>query len=387
MNIRLFVIVILALFIQDSIAQPSTYRMGDVIRITQGDTLSNNTILAGQSIEVSGYLDNDLFSASRIFLLNGNITDDAFVAGQMVSVYGHIGDMLVSAGETVVIDGTIEGDLFAVGREVRIGQQARIQGNAFLAGGSIVFDRGTIEGTLRIAGEHIELNGTIRNSATIYSDDVTFGEEYEASYGTTITSSEPLYRENLGVIPPNLTMQTKETNIWAVILFQAWFFLSLLVTGLILIRLFQKTAIDMSKFATETFWKNTGWGLLAFIAVPIAIVILGLLLITLPLSLLLGLTYAFALFISYLLVAMSLGVISIIYFTGEAKTSTYYWGLVLGMVYIAILTNLPFIGGILNVVLLLFGLGSLAHYIWRISESNRSSDIGIPTSTGGEHTP
>ncbi|MDX1636375.1 MAG: polymer-forming cytoskeletal protein [Balneolaceae bacterium] len=360
-------------------AQQSTYRADTIIRIQSGDTLQHNVMLTGESIEVMGYLDNDLFAASRNLLLNGEVADDAFMAGRIVSFSGYIGDMLVTAGETVVIDGIIEGDLFVAGQSVRIAEQAHIRGNAFVAGNDIRLEGATVEGTLRSAGGTLFLDGTINHSTAIYSNEVTFGESYRSRYGTTITSSEPLHRENLGMIPENLALRTEEFDIWSIVLFQVWLFLSLLVTGLVLIRLFQKTAIDMSKFATENFWKNTAWGVGTFFAVPITIMILSLLFVTIPLSILLVLSYGVALLISYLLVAISLGVLSIIFFRGEAEVSSYYWGLALGMVFIAILSNLPFIGFILNILLLFFGLGSLTNYLWQVTRSARG------TSSGNDH--
>ncbi|MDZ7691123.1 MAG: hypothetical protein U5K69_08300 [Balneolaceae bacterium] len=350
-------------------AQQSTYRAESIVRIDSQDTLSNNVILTGRTVEIMGYLNNDLFSASRHFLLNGRVNDDAIVTGQMVSIYGHIGDMLMTAGETVVIDGTIDGDLFAAGREVRVTSRAQIGGNAFVAGGTVSLEGGQIGGMLRVAGGEIMLNGSVNNSVEIYSNDVTFGENYQSTYSTTIHSSEPIHRESLGAIPGDLIIDTKEPDLIGIILFQFWFFLSVLITGLILIRLFQKTAIDMSKFATEGFWRNTGLGLLTIIAMPIAILLLAILILTIPLSILLVLTFVLALFAGYILVAITLGVMSILLFTDTAEPSSYYWGLGLGMIYVAILTNLPFIGGILNVILLLFGLGSLVHYIWRMRQS------------------
>lgn len=352
-------------------AQKSTYRAESIIRIAPEDTLSNNVILAGQTVEVMGYMNNDLFSASRHFMLNGYVTDDAMIAGQMVSVYGHVGDMLMSAGETVLIDGIIDGDLFAAGRDVRIANRAHIRGNVFVAGGMVTLDGAQIDGALRVAGEELNLNGTVNSFVEIYSNNVTFGENYQASYSTTIHSTEQINRESLGSIPGDLIIDVEEIDVWGIIMFQVFFFLSMLVTGLVLIRLFQKTAIDMTKFAREKFWRNTGLGLLTIIGIPLVIFLLGILIVTIPLSILLTLLFGLALFASYILVAMALGVISLLYFTEESSASIYYWGFGLGMVYIAIITNLPFIGGILNVILLLFGLGSVAHYIWSLSQNNR----------------
>lgn len=371
----MFVLVVLA-FQEMAVAQGSIFEADKIVRINSSDSVETQLIATGKMVEIAGWIENDLFAASRQFILDGSVGDDAIIAAQMVAIYGQVNDMLVTAGETVIIDGVVQGDLFAAGRDVQIAEKARIEGDAFIAGGTITFEGGHIEGNLRIAGAALTLNGTVNNTTTIYSDEVTFGEQYNSSYGTTITSSEPLHRENLGAIPANLTLKTEEQDVWAIIIFQVWFFLSLLITGLILIRLFQKSAVDMSKFARERFWVNTGWGVLTFLAVPIAIVILTILVITIPLSVVVALTYALALFVSYLLVAMSLGAQSITFFTGDSSISTYYWGLALGMLYIAILTNIPYIGGLLNVFLLFFGLGSLGHYLWEISAESRNRATG-----------
>lgn len=355
----------------NTLGQGSTYRIGSTIHINQEDTLRGNTMMAGQLLEMMGVANDDFFSASRQLILQGRVEDDAFVGGEVVSIGGEVGDMLVAAGETVIIDGIIEGDLFAVGREIQITEHAQIRGNVAVAGEHIVFKQGSVGGWFRAAGNRMELNGRINNFVELYSNDVNFGDNYRAAYSTTITSTEQLYRENLGVAPENLNLFVEEPDVWSIILVQLWLFLSLMLTGLVLIRIFQQTATDMYRFATEHVLKNTGIGLLALVGIPIAILVLIILFITLPLAVLLALTYALALFISYLLVAMVLGVTGISYFQKQPTQGTYYWGLILGMVLVAILSNLPFIGWLVNLFFILFGLGSVLYYLWMMSGASQ----------------
>lgn len=365
------IIGLLILVIQQGLAQGSTHWTGSNVRINTKDTLRGNNFMAGQLVEMMGVVDDDLFSASRQLILEGTVNDDAFLAGQVVSVRGRVGDMLVVAGETVIIDAAVGGDLFATGRKIQITENARITGNVAIAGETVIFEGGSINGWLRAAGGNLTINGTVNEFVELYTNEVTFGSRYDARYSTSITSTEQIHRENLGVMPENLNLFIEEPDVWGVVLFQLWFFLSLLITGLILIRIFQQSAIDMYKFATEHIWKNTGIGLIAFIIIPIVIIGLFILFLTIPLGVLLSLTYGLALFVSYLLVAMTLGVMSILYFKDEPTISTYYWGLVLGMIIVAILTNLPFIGWLFNVFFILFGLGSVVYYFWMISRSGK----------------
>lgn len=351
-------------------AQGSLYKSGTLVRVQPGDTVQSQMMAAGETVEISGLLANDLLSASKFIMLKGEVSDDALLMSQQVIIDGEVGDLLLSAAETIIINGTIRGDAFLAAREIQITESGRIEGNAAIAARSIKLEGGEISGWLRAAGAELQMNGTIGGYTEIYSDNVTFGENYRAKYGTTINSDEPLHRENLGVVPADLTLTTKDKPILFIIIVKLLFYLSILITGMILLRIFQETAIDIHRFSTEQFWKNTGVGFLTFLGVPIAIILLILPVVTIPLSFLLSLVYMLALFIGYLLVAMTLGVMGILYFQGEPKISTYYWGLALGMIIIAILTNLPFIGYLLNALFLFFGLGSLAFYIWMRSLRN-----------------
>lgn len=370
---KLLAVFTIAIGVQSlAMAQGSEYKAGDYIRITATDSLQTQLLAAGETVEIFGWLGNDLFSFADFITIDGIIEDDALVAAQNIIIRGTVKDMVAAAGETIIVDSNIEGDLFVAAREVRITDNAQIQGNAYIAAASIIFEGGTFEGILRAAGGSVKMNGTVNNKVIIYSSDVAFGNDYTAEFGTDIYSDETVYRENLGHIPANLSINVEERSVIPLIFFKIGFYISLLITGLVLIRIFQQTTIDIFRFSTEQIAKNTAVGLLTFIIVPVAVLILIVLVLTIPLSVILILTYGLALFISYLLVAMVLGVMSILYFQEETSPSTYYWGLLLGMVYIGILVNLPFIGWLFQVLLLFFGLGSLVYYIWMMSMINPS---------------
>lgn len=349
-----------------AMAQGSTYKSGEYVRISSADSIQTQLLATGEAVEMFGWLGNDLFSAAEILSIDGAITDDALVAGRRITVRGTIGDLLMGAADSFLIDGEIDGDIFIAGREVRITENARILGNAYIAASSLNIDGGNINGQLTAVANSMNINGIINNKADLYGRNFTFGPNYHAEYGTDITSNREIHRENLGDIPANLNITVSESEIWRVILFKVGLYISLLITGLVLIRIFEKNAVDLFRFSTERLWKNTGIGFLAFLAVPLAAFILFILVVTIPLSLILILLYGLALLTGYLLVAMILGVMSILYFRDEANASTYYWGLALGIIYIAIMVNLPFIGWLFHALLLFFGLGSIVYYIWKM---------------------
>lgn len=355
-------------------AQGSIYKTDDFIRVGINDTLNYQLISAGEWIDISGYLQNDIYAAGKNITVNGTIEDDAFLIGNTISLGGRVSDMLVSAGESILIDGEIGGDLILAGRNLRVTEDSEISGNVFLGGDTIDLHGRVSNGRVRIAGRTITLNGPVGNDVIIYSSNVTFGDSYSAQSGTKIISREPVYRENLGNIPPDLEIEIRKPGILPFILFQLWFFLSLLVTGIILLFLFSEKVKDVHRFSIEHFWKNTGTGVLTFLLVPLVMVILIIPLITIPLSIILGLLYGFSLFISYLLVALVLGLQLMTWFDRRESASLWYLAMAAGLVLIAILTNLPFIGIIFSILLLFFGLGSLSSYIWHSYRLNTSAE-------------
>lgn len=358
----IFSLLVMLTVTSELFAQGSDYRFGDFVRIQTGDTISVQVIAGAEWIEIEGHIRNDLYAAGRQITVDGSIEDDAILFGDVITIRGSVGDMVAGAGQTIVIDGEIGGDLIMAAREIRFTENALVRGNVSAGAESIYFNGNRIDGSVRLAAKRANLDGEAGGHVLIYSNDVVFGNAYRDGGRTRIVSSEPIYRDNLGNIPPNLELEVRQPGIFPVLMFQAWFYLSLLITGIVLLTLLFPTASDLQRFSTERFWQNilTGFGM--FILIPLAIVLLIIPILTIPLAVILSVLYGLTLFISYLMVAMILGFQLITWFVTDPKKSTYYWSLVLGLMLIAILNNVPFIGGLFSILLLFFGIGSMGRY-------------------------
>jgi hypothetical protein len=346
--------------------QSSIYRSGEIVRISESDSIHTQLFATGEIVEMFGWLGNDFISASESLIIEGDIMDDAVVLGEEINMRGTIHDLFAGAGESITIDGIIHGDVFVAGATIRITENALIKGNANLAGQRILFEGGMVEGNLKAAGDQLELNGSVQKKVELYSYKINFGPDYKAILGTDIYSNRPVYHENLGNLPENLYINVKSPNILQILIFKTGLYLSLLITGFVLIRIFRKTSKDLYKFSIEQFWKNSGVGLLTFLIYPLVLVVLALLILTIPISFLLFLLYGFLLLIGYLLVALVLGVSSLRFLKKESNEISYYWGLFIGMILVAIIVNLPFLGWLFHTIFIFFGLGSLLLYIWNM---------------------
>ena len=340
------------------LGQGSRFEAGDVFRLAENDTASQQLITAGEWIEIAGFAENDVYAAGSSITLMGMVGDDAVLAGETIRISGTVSDMLLSASESLVMDGSVRGDMFAAGEELRLTENTVIDGKLFLAGNDIKISGATVNGRTRIAANSVQLDGEFNDLVVIYSNDVVFGPDYRSLGDTKIVSNEELYRENLGVIPERLILEVKQPSLLPVVLFQAWFYLSMLVTGVVMIYLFKPVTGDLHRFATERFWKNTGIGFLLVILTPLMVILLMFPVITIPLALLICTLFTVSLYLSYLAVAMMLGLQFIQWYSKEMTRMTYYWSLAVGLVLIAIINNVPFIGPFFSALLLFFGAGS-----------------------------
>ena len=346
------------------LAQPSTYKLGSTIRINSGDTLSNNVLSAAEVVEIYGYLEDDLFAAANNIVIGGTITDDAIMGAGSINLNGSVGDMVVAAGESITINGEVGGDLFIAGNEIRLTPDAIIRGNVIIAGNEVQLENSTIEGWLRIYGNEVRLGGTVNRYVDLYVNDLTFADNYNPLEATTFTTSSAIKAEDIPNAPENLTIIVEKQDGWAVkLLFSLWISISILIIGMLLLTIFPQTTVDLYRFSQEHYMKNTFIGLLLFLGIPIISILLLLLIFTIPLSFIIWTLYTITLLISYLLVALLFGSLAIRYFKTEAFTD-YYWGLILGMVIIFLLTMIPYAGPIINVILIFYGLGSVLRYFW-----------------------
>jgi cytoskeletal protein CcmA (bactofilin family) len=354
------------------LAQASNYELGTTIRITKVDTVMPNLLAGGQLVDISGHLGDDLFSASRFIDIRGTVSDDAIIGAQSVNLTGRVGDMLVAVGETIIIDGIVEGDLFAAGNNIFLGPNAQIRGNVALGGNDVTVDQSVIDGWLRIGGSNVIVNGRVGNYVELYTANVTFGENYEPATITTITTTHNLTRDDLPNAPDDLTIIVDEAEeaLVPAILFGIWFYIATLIIGILLILLFPQTTVDLYRFATERYLRNTGLGLLLFLAIPVSIVVLLILIFTIPLSIICLMLYGLALFAGFLLVALVLGTTGIRLIKSQEAHLDYFWGLALGMVLIVLLSALPYAGPFINILFIFFGLGTLLSYLWQLRFNN-----------------
>lgn len=324
---------------------------------------------------------NPYFAYGEQVDLAGTITGDTYVAGGQVDISGKVnGDLLVTGGN-ITISGEVKEDLRIIGGQVNI--KGRIGKNVSVAGGQIVIDEdAVINGSFVAAGGSIEINGPINDNVDIAAGNVILNNKVAKDFD--VVAGEIKLGENANIlgkfeywsdVKPTIAQtavvkgqviehpmpvkietdrdweKTREEfgkmSLGARILGT----LSLLVIGMLIIKMSKKFMDGSSEAISKHFWKSMGIGFATVFLTPFAFIIL--------LATVIGIPLAFIILPVYLIM-LYLAKIFTIYALGKKilPNKSPYLTYLLGLVIYAIAIVPPVIGGIVNFFVLLVGTGA-----------------------------
>jgi cytoskeletal protein CcmA (bactofilin family) len=137
---------------------------------------------------ISGTQARDAFVAGFSASLDGTIAGDGHAAGFDVNIDGSIGGDLYVAGASVGIGARVGEDLTASGFSVRLLEGGRVEGNARLMAGSVRVE-GPIAGSLMATGGSVTLDAPVSGDVNLSGGSLTFGDD--ARIGGTLVYAAP----------------------------------------------------------------------------------------------------------------------------------------------------------------------------------------------------
>ncbi|SIR53154.1 protein CcmA, bactofilin family [Haladaptatus litoreus] len=303
-------------------------------------------------------------TAGTVVVAEGEtINDDLSATAGSVVVRGTVnGDLSALAGNVLVAEtGTVSGDVSALAGNVRI--EGTVTGNVESGGGNFVLAQtGTIGGSLEGAAGYSQLAGTvggdvqvasetlaITETATIDGNLVYDAETFERAPGATIGGTVR-QDESMADVGPTPVPQIPN---WVGTLYG--FFVNLLL-GVLLLAVFPTFSDGVAERARSEPLFSAGVGLLLLILVPIALVLFAITIIGIPISLLGALLFGIVLWIGTVYGALTVGV----WLLSLADRTNRWLALLVGLLVVAILTQIPIFGGLVQFLVLLLGLGALA---------------------------
>lgn len=328
------------------------------------------------------YADNetskDSYKNSDVYLMGDNVTIDYVVDGNLFVM-----------ADTVTINSKIGGDAFIMAKTINVGDQAYIFSNLFAMADSIdikgvVYDvyalaqnftvsNGYIYRDAKLCCNTININGTIgrnafvscsninfntdENDKGIIYGDLTYSTPSELSFDKNIVNGNTTYKA------PKVSPEKSVREIVASYISDLGAFLAfVIIIWLVCLWLAPKFLNDTNKFVGKKTLNVLGTGLLTLIAVPIACIILLLLQLTAGISLL-----TVAIYILALIVAKSIfTIVANNYLCSKLninKNTGIFGMLIVSGVIVWVISELPYVGGIVSFIISVLGLGVLVSAI------------------------
>jgi hypothetical protein len=320
-------------------------RSGREVNVPAAETVQGDLIASAGTVRIDGRVDGDLVASGGQVIVEGAVTGDVLVGAGSATISGEVGgDVRAGAGQA-----RIEG---RVGEDVVLGVGQATVAPGTQIGGDLIFGAGrmTMDG---------EVAGSVLGSTGNYASDGSVGGSEQ------VNIQQPEEEQ-----APTLADRAVDT---------LRRYVSILAIGLLLLWLLPRVLRGAADAARRRPLVSFGVGLLGFIAVIVALVLV--VLATVLLAILLGLlglgsltgvtafggllvaaviTFLFILAVAFAAQATVGLALGRLLFPGEDHSFLGWFGaLALGVLVVVVVGAIPVVGGWLEALLVVLGLGAL----------------------------
>lgn len=364
---------LLALVLFASPAHAAEFRGDeDTVRIGADETIDGDLFVGGQTIIIEGTVNGDVFAAGTTITIRGTVNGSVNAAGTRIEIEGPIEHGVRVAGQEIVIAASVGRDLIVLGQTVEVTDAGSVGGDVLLGAGEVTLagdvGRRVLGGadTLRLAaavgeGVDVEVNNLVVEPSARINGDLRYRSNNEAQVAAgTVTGQvvREAARADFSADTGEAVRDTVRGSVARIVV--------LALLGLLLLAAGRGWMERATTQMMRRPWASLLMGVLVGIAtVPAILVVGGIVLVifglvfgaggvlaTIPLPLAgLGF-YALALYISPVFVALLIGRL----LTGRFST-TGFLALVIGLIVLAVLGAIPYVGWIVTGLATALGLG------------------------------
>lgn len=320
-------------------------RSGREVTIPAGETVQGDLVASGGTVRVDGRVDGDLLASGGQVIVAGTVTGDVLAGAGSTTVSGEVGGDLRAGTGQARIEGRVGEDVILGAGQATVASGARI-------GGDLIFATGRTQMDGEVAGSVVGSTGNYASGGSVGGSERVNVQQPEVEQAPTLADRivDALRR-----------------------------YVSILAIGVVLLWLLPRVVRGAADAARGRPLVSFGVGVLGFVGVIVALVLL--ILVTVLVAVVLGLlglgsltgvtvfggilVIGIVLFLFVLAVAFAaqatVGLaIGRLLLRGERRSFLAWLGpLAIGVLIVVLLASIPVVGGFLEVLLVLLGLGAL----------------------------
>jgi cytoskeletal protein CcmA (bactofilin family) len=337
--------------------------------LAAGQTVSTDLIVVGADrTEIDGNVDGDLIVFSNSVTVNGHVTGDILAFAQTIRVDGPVDGNVRVMCQTLSLGSTVGKNVSAWTGSMELDQKASIGGSMTLGSGNANLG-GRIGGDLLALSGDVDINGSLGRNATIRAQGLNIGSGAEITGRTKFVGPrQPQVAAGAKLGSPiQVTIQKRGPDYaqaryyWHQTMEWGASFLFGLVVLLVAPVFFGNVVHSSDKVAPAI-----GLGVLFLFAVPIAAIFACITIVGLGLGIAALLLYLVALYSTQVFIGSWIGEKLLGLGSGLGPA---IGRLALGLAILRGLRILPYIGWLVTLVMLFWGLGALALALHRMSRA------------------
>lgn len=350
----LIVALLFAITFPATVMAGTVVRTGDSVNINSNQVVENNLYVTAGSFIHSGEVKGDVYVVGGSATTNGPIGADLTIVAGTAQIHEKIsGDLRVIGGE-VLVASEVEGDVFVIGGQLKILSSANIKGGVYFYGNKAEID-GEVAGFLMGNAEEFNINNVV-GGVDVVASKIVLGERASIKGDLTYPSYAELQRALGAVIEGRISVVETDTEHGVSYLWWSFWF-SVLFISAIIFHFYRSGLEEFSNKVQKQPLKAGAVGLLTLILLPFIMVLTVFSLFSVWLSLAFLLTWLFLISVGFILLPIVIGDIVISWYKNSRNIS---WVTVpVGLLIVVILLNIPFIGGLLLVILLSVIIGQV----------------------------
>ena len=333
--------------------------------LPSGQEIGTDLFVAAEHTEIDGDVDGDLIVWSRSVAVNGHVKGDLIAFGQEVRMDGSVDGNVRVFAQSLALNGSVGKNVMAWAREIDMDKRATVGGSMTLGSNNAQLD-GTINGDLLAFASVLDIDGSLGRDATIRGARLIIGPSASIAGHTQYRGGRAPEVSPSAKLGSPVEIMARQRPVpsyaapryyWHQVLFWGASFLFGLALFLVAPGFFAD-----AKTTSKQFGLSLGFGLLFLFATPIAAFIACLTIVGLGVGLTVLLFYLIAVYSAQVFIGSWLGDKLL---GSGAGAGPIIGRLALGLAILRVLWALPFAGGVIRFIVVIWGLGALVLAIYR----------------------
>jgi cytoskeletal protein CcmA (bactofilin family) len=345
-----------------------------------GETIENDLIVAAEVVRIEGTLNGDLIVAARLVEVSGAVGGDLLGFARQIEVTGEVRGSVRTASGSLDIDGRVARNVTSAGETIRLRGGGSV-GGSFTAACREAVVAAPVERDLLIVAETNELSSRVGGSATLAGERLVIGGS--ASIGGPLKfhgEEEPQVAEGAQLASPvdyEPFEHDREPSPLRWLTHFVFFWAAAFVMGAAFMLLGPAAAEAITTLHLPSYGKSFLVGLLsvgAGLALAVALVVT---LIGIPLGLVTLFSWCLGLYLAQVYAGVYFGRRIL---GRPADRSGLLVRLAVGLLAIHIGKSIPFVGGLISLVIALWGFGALT--LWFLEGLGSKPPAPVAVSSG-----